>query len=249
MKTGTNGTCVIKLVLFLIFLSSGLSAQDVMFTRELKLESPRLHGADVEFIQMRLSELNYEVGEIDGWFGPLTEEAVKQMQRDFNFEPDGAVDLNLWKFIGNDRVFKFKEISDQCDVTDVDDSLEINRYNNEFFDEERGHNVSRYITTYSKKESVFKIQSQFTGDGSGYRDSIYYDNDGNILKLTSVWWIYDFESHTDINGAVESFYFDAGKIIGLNDEIDKSWSLYINDKDRDRAVKIRQEIESALSEQ
>jgi murein DD-endopeptidase MepM/ murein hydrolase activator NlpD len=49
------------------------------------------NGADVRVLQTELSDLGYSVGVIDGWFGPMTEAAVKSFQRSFGITVDGLV--------------------------------------------------------------------------------------------------------------------------------------------------------------
>src|SRR5262245_44958807 len=47
------------------------------FSRPLLLQTPRLHGQDVNAAQQRLRELGYaQVGEVDGIYGPNTAAAV-----------------------------------------------------------------------------------------------------------------------------------------------------------------------------
>jgi peptidoglycan hydrolase-like protein with peptidoglycan-binding domain len=50
-----------------------------------------MRGNDVKELQTKLQSLGYEVGPIDGIFGPLTEKAVKQFQKDNRIKVDGIV--------------------------------------------------------------------------------------------------------------------------------------------------------------
>jgi len=50
-----------------------------------------MRGNDVRELQTKLQSLGYNVGPIDGIFGPLTEKAVMQFQRDNNIKVDGIV--------------------------------------------------------------------------------------------------------------------------------------------------------------
>ena len=47
-------------------------------------------GEDVKAIQQKLKDAGYDVGEIDGKFGPKTERALKQYQRDQGLKADGV---------------------------------------------------------------------------------------------------------------------------------------------------------------
>jgi peptidoglycan hydrolase-like protein with peptidoglycan-binding domain len=50
-----------------------------------------MRGNDVKELQTKLQSLGYDVGPIDGIFGPLTERAVKQFQKDNRLKVDGIV--------------------------------------------------------------------------------------------------------------------------------------------------------------
>ena len=53
-------------------------------------------GVAVRGLQRRLLAQGYDLGEIDGRFGPKTEAAVKGFQGDFGLEVDGIVGPNTW---------------------------------------------------------------------------------------------------------------------------------------------------------
>ena len=50
-----------------------------------------LQGEDVKELQSKLESLGYDVGPIDGIFGPLTERAVRKFQKDNQLVVDGIV--------------------------------------------------------------------------------------------------------------------------------------------------------------
>ena len=53
------------------------------------LISSPVHGDDVFTLQERLTELGFDAGRPDGYFGPATERALKTFQRDMRLTPDG----------------------------------------------------------------------------------------------------------------------------------------------------------------
>ncbi len=59
----------------------------------LYLATPRLRGDDVADLQVRLSQLGFDPGRIDGIFGPLLHTAVSEFQRNRALEPSGVVSL------------------------------------------------------------------------------------------------------------------------------------------------------------
>jgi hypothetical protein len=69
---------------------SGTYSSD--FARVLSLSEPRMQGDDVLALQEQLLSLSFsEVGEADGWYGPLTKGAVEKFQRYAGIAYDGVV--------------------------------------------------------------------------------------------------------------------------------------------------------------
>ncbi len=60
-----------------------------MGDRTLYLRLPNFHGADVRQLQHCLNILGFSAGEVDGYYGPYTEAAVKQFQESIGELPDG----------------------------------------------------------------------------------------------------------------------------------------------------------------
>lgn len=49
-----------------------------------------IEGDDVMVLQSRLHELGFDVGRVDGEFGPLTQEGLREFQRNMGLPPDGT---------------------------------------------------------------------------------------------------------------------------------------------------------------
>jgi N-acetylmuramoyl-L-alanine amidase len=58
--------------------------------RLLLLRRPNLRGEDIGELQSRLSQLGFDPGKVDGIFGPGTERAVLEFQRNRNLTEDGT---------------------------------------------------------------------------------------------------------------------------------------------------------------
>jgi N-acetylmuramoyl-L-alanine amidase len=61
--------------------------------RTLYLHSPLHRGDDVSALQRKLNSLGFDAGKEDGLFGPLTDRAVREFQRNVGEEPDGIVGI------------------------------------------------------------------------------------------------------------------------------------------------------------
>ena len=55
----------------------------------------------MKLIQRELKMLGYNVGPVDGIFGPMTEAAVKTFQSDQHLVVDGLVGPKTWKALFN----------------------------------------------------------------------------------------------------------------------------------------------------
>jgi len=66
----------------------------------LKLTSPRISGPEVLAVQNRLVELGFSrLGSADGWFGPLTKDAISSFQQFYGFKETGIVDSLIWSIL------------------------------------------------------------------------------------------------------------------------------------------------------
>ena len=66
----------------------------------MELTSPRMSGPEIVRLQERLLSLGFsEVGEADGYYGPMTDNAIRVIKDFTEFESGGNVDQRLWNYI------------------------------------------------------------------------------------------------------------------------------------------------------
>lgn len=68
-------------------------------------------GADVVYLQQRLTSKGYGVGEIDGKFGSMTDEATRALQAENGLAVDGIVGINTWNVLENKEGVMVKQYS------------------------------------------------------------------------------------------------------------------------------------------
>lgn len=84
--------------------SSSCSNNDYDYSRStLYLQTPRMNGADVVYLQNRLLDLGYQLPNYgaDGWFGEETDVAVREFQSRNALVVDGIVGPITWACINN----------------------------------------------------------------------------------------------------------------------------------------------------
>lgn len=67
-----------------------LEAEHQFGARSLYLTSPMLRGEDVATLQLRLGSLGFNAGRVDGIFGPNTQQALREFQRNTDLVVDGV---------------------------------------------------------------------------------------------------------------------------------------------------------------
>ncbi|HAI86751.1 MAG TPA: hypothetical protein DCL63_07165 [Firmicutes bacterium] len=61
---------------------------------------PGAKGSYVYAIQLRLAKLGYKHAGVDGVYGPATERAIMQLQRDKGLPVTGIVDMQTYQALG-----------------------------------------------------------------------------------------------------------------------------------------------------
>ena len=87
---GTGHTCIVTDVTVKCVLERNLKY----------VKGNMMRGDDVKQLQKILHDLSYNVGTIDGVFGPVTDAAVKQFQKDNKLSTDGIVGPKTAKALG-----------------------------------------------------------------------------------------------------------------------------------------------------
>jgi hypothetical protein len=100
-----------KIIRYLfIFLSLYLTpklifTQATGFTRVLEVTTPRMQGEDVRILQQQLVDRGFsEVGEVDGYYGPLTHKAIERFCYRNGIEFSDQVSIEIQNNIGNSRL-------------------------------------------------------------------------------------------------------------------------------------------------
>ena len=109
-------------VLFFFVIVHSIFSQS--YTRVIELKNPtRMNGQDVLILQNRLLSLWFDnIGEADGFYGPLVESAIKSIQAFSGFKSDGKVNKMLWDYIfNNDNTEILRNIS----IVSTYDSMEL----------------------------------------------------------------------------------------------------------------------------
>jgi peptidoglycan hydrolase-like protein with peptidoglycan-binding domain len=171
------------------------------FTRVLQFQQNRMNGADVTSLQRRFTLLGIKkVGPIDGWFGPLTEGAVKTAQYYMGFPNDGKVTKAFWdmlfsdnsegwlkdiSFISNFNAASFVETTKRNgDDKNFDEFVVTATQNKEVkklvYRQVNDGNVVFRFTLWYLPDAVFIVQEVYNGDNNR---AVYLKTDKNLFVL------------------------------------------------------------------
>ena len=64
---------------------------DLLGLREIRRTAPPMYGTDIMSWQRLLTDREFPLGEIDGFFGPRSEAALLAFQEAYGLEPDGVL--------------------------------------------------------------------------------------------------------------------------------------------------------------
>ena len=170
-------------ILCFIFFTFLLSADEFIY----KLQNPRINNKEVEYIQKSLSKINLlPEKEIDGWYGPKTEKAVKKLQKIIGVKETGEVNSELYKFLINENLSEIIKIDKIEKHETFEKVLDCSGYIFEVYYEntEIKKIIKKYWVAYAPN---YKREEQ-------YSETIYYLNNQYVQK-----WFQDSDAKWNFN--------------------------------------------------
>ena len=170
-------------ILCFFFFTFLLSADEFIY----KLQNPRINNIEVEYIQKSLSKINLlPEKEIDGWYGPVTEKAVKELQKIIGIKETGEVNSVLYKFLTNETFSEIIKIDKIEKHETFEKVLDSSGYIFEVYYEntEIKKIIKKYWVAYAPN---YKREEQ-------YSETIYYLNNQYVQK-----WIQDSDAKWNFN--------------------------------------------------
>ena len=170
-------------ILCFFFFTFLLSADEFIY----KLQNPRINNKEVEYIQKSLSKINLlPEKEIDGWYGPVTEKAVKKLQKIIGVKETGEVNSELYKFLINENLSEIIKIDKIEKHETFEKVLDCSGYIFEVYYEntEIKKIIKKYWVAYAPN---YKREEQ-------YSETIYYLNNQYVQK-----WIQDSDAKWNFN--------------------------------------------------
>ena len=205
-KLNNKKALLIKLAGILVITFIVLACSTVI--RIFELKNPLMHGQDILNLQNRLLSLGFsEIGDADGYYGPLTEVVIKQIQTFSGFEPDGKVNKTLLDIIFNDNnASLLRNIS----IVSAYDPNSLEKTEN-LFGSGFGEWGQKGFVYYSKTDRKAKIFEYYSGDES-MKGSImcYFISDDNYFLIS------DTEIYGPGGGSSPSDHFLSVNLVSNN---------------------------------
>jgi peptidoglycan hydrolase-like protein with peptidoglycan-binding domain len=127
-----------------------------------------MYGTDIVKLQTKLKNFGFdEIGQIDGYYGSLTENIIKIIQNFSGFDQNGKVDGKLWEFI-----------FDESNISLIENISLVSKYNTDIFKKESGDRMG-YSTEGGHVEKYYldneiKITYLFLYGEYGRVEYIFY---------------------------------------------------------------------------
>jgi peptidoglycan hydrolase-like protein with peptidoglycan-binding domain len=98
------------------------------FIPVIELKTPHMNNQNIFNLQNLLLSLGFfEIGEADGYYGPLTADVIKSIQKFLGFEQNGIVENELWKFLfdeNNNVILKNINIVSRYNINELQKETE-----------------------------------------------------------------------------------------------------------------------------
>jgi hypothetical protein len=137
-----------------------------------------MYGTDIARLQTKLRTLGFDgIGEIDGHYGPLTEDIIKIIQYFSGFEQNGKVDKKLWEFIFNEpNISLIKNIN------------KVSKYNIDSFRKESGRRTGYsteggHVDKYYSNDEIKIIYLFLYGEYGKVEYNFYYINSNEYFLI------------------------------------------------------------------
>lgn len=137
--------------------------------KDLKNSTPRMNGTIIEEIQIALNKCGLlPEKEIDGWYGPVTEKSVKELQKIINYEESGIIDYDLYKLLINPdfQSIVLSEIqnTEKLQKEEFDKVYDLSGYEISIYRNEK-NNIYKYSKAYWRAYSpTYQREIQFIED-------------------------------------------------------------------------------------
>ena len=170
-------------IILLSFFSCLLFADEFIY----EVKTPRIHNNEVEKIQMSLYQIQLlPENEIDGWYGPITEKAIKELQKIIGVKETGKVNSELYKLLTNENFSEIIKLDKIIKYESFEKVLDGSGYIFEvYYDKKEIKKITKkywvaYVPDYNREEQ--------------YSETIYYLNNQYIQK-----WIQNSDAKWNFN--------------------------------------------------
>ena len=124
-------------------------------------------GKNVVKLQSKLKNLGYDVGSVDGRFGPRTKKALKEFQRDNGLVSDGIAGSRTWgKVYSNPR----SKVKERVSETNTNRAHIDNKKNTNKINRSNAFNIYKAYYTYRSYESNLYVNANSKDKGNKSKD-------------------------------------------------------------------------------
>jgi peptidoglycan hydrolase-like protein with peptidoglycan-binding domain len=188
----------------LLFFANYIFSQD--FSRIIELRSIRMYGNDIVQLQTLLKNMGFdEIGEIDGYYGPLTENAINTIQYFSGFENDGKVNKILWDFLFNKSNSIIIKNINVISKYNKDNFTVLSEQNIESIRSTEGNRVNKYYQNNILKMSEVNIAGEM---GQSEYNFYLIDINNSFLRIKNYMYAEHIFSYLNKNPETDEYVFD-----------------------------------------